>query len=53
MAATLCLFFLDMTGTRFFSGEIMAYYWMLAGLTLNINSMASETRIPRVAKKSA
>jgi O-antigen ligase len=36
MAATVCLFFLDLTGTRFFSGEIMAYYWILTGMTLNI-----------------
>jgi O-antigen ligase len=36
MSATLCLFFLDLTGTRFFSGEIMAYFWILTGMTLNI-----------------
>jgi O-antigen ligase len=35
-SATLCLLFLDITGTRFFSGPIMAYYWILSGLTLNI-----------------
>jgi O-antigen ligase len=40
LAATLCLFFLDFTGMRFFSGQIMAYYWILTGITLNIDSTA-------------
>jgi O-antigen ligase len=39
MSATICLLFLDCTGTRFFSGEIMAYYWILAGITLNVEAL--------------
>lgn len=34
--ATVCLLFLDITGTRFRNGNIMAFYWILAGITLNI-----------------
>jgi hypothetical protein len=34
-AATLCLFLLDLSGTRFRNGNLMAYYWVLAGLALN------------------
>jgi O-antigen ligase len=49
MSATVCLFLLDMTGTRFFSGEIMAYYWMLIGMALNIN-LASEATFARAAR---
>jgi O-antigen ligase len=44
MAATVCLFFLDLTGSRFFSGEIMAYYWILTGMTLNIAHPARPLR---------
>jgi O-antigen ligase len=35
LSATLCLFFLDLTGMRFFTGSIMGYYWILTGITLN------------------
>jgi O-antigen ligase len=35
LAATVCLFLLDFSGTRFRNGEIMAYYWILVGITLN------------------
>jgi O-antigen ligase len=45
MAATLCLFFLDFTGTRFFSGSIMVYYWILTAITLNIDP--ASLRLPQ------
>jgi O-antigen ligase len=44
MSATLCLFFLDLSGTRFFSGEIMAYFWILTGMTLNIAPPVRQVR---------
>jgi O-antigen ligase len=43
LSATICLFLLDLTGTRFTSGNIMAYYWILAGLTLNVTPNPSGT----------
>jgi O-antigen ligase len=36
LASTICLFLLDLTGTRFLTGNIMVFYWILAGITLNI-----------------
>jgi O-antigen ligase len=53
MSATVCLLLLDCTGTRLFSGEIMVYYWVLAGITLNIQLLRpaisrSRTRGPSV-----
>jgi O-antigen ligase len=44
LAATLCLFILDMSGTRFRNGEIMAYYWILLGITTN--ALPQEQVIP-------
>ena len=41
LAATVCLFLLNLTGTRFTSGNIMAFYWILAGITLNSRLSAS------------
>jgi O-antigen ligase len=35
LAATICLFLLDLSGTRFSSGNIMCFYWILAGIALN------------------
>jgi O-antigen ligase len=35
LGATVCLFLLDLTGTRFRNGNLMAYYWILAGMTFN------------------
>jgi O-antigen ligase len=35
VAATVCLFLLDLTGTRFRSGNIMAFFWILAAIVLN------------------
>jgi O-antigen ligase len=35
LAATMCLFLLDLTGTRFRDGNIMAYFWILVGITAN------------------
>jgi O-antigen ligase len=43
LACSVCLFFLDLTGTRFLNGNITAFYWILAGMTLNItNSEATD-----------
>jgi O-antigen ligase len=53
MSATLCLFFLDFTGTRFFSGEITAYSWILAGITLNINPAAPAVSENRYSSQRA
>jgi len=36
LGATVTLLFLDLTGTRFRSSNIMAFYWILTGLTLNV-----------------
>jgi O-antigen ligase len=35
LAATVCLLLLDLSGTRFRNGDIMAFYWILIGITLN------------------
>jgi hypothetical protein len=35
IGATVCLFLLDVTGTRFRNGDIMAFYWILAGMACN------------------
>jgi len=35
MGATVCLLILDVSGTRFMDGNLMLYYWILAGMTLN------------------
>jgi O-antigen ligase len=36
VGATICLFLLDLTGTRFRYNFVTAFYWILAGITLNI-----------------
>lgn len=46
MAATLALLLLDVTGTRFRNSNIMAFYWILAGITLNAAPRESRTRLP-------
>jgi O-antigen ligase len=51
MSATLCLFFLDFTGTRFFSGTIMAYYWILIGITLNIDPRMKDAEKIRASSR--
>jgi O-antigen ligase len=46
MSATVCLLFLDVTGTRFRNSNIMVYYWIVTGMTLNMMSKASsDTRV--------
>jgi len=46
LAATVCLFLLDFSGTRFRNGNITAYYWILAGITLNAALAGEGTRQP-------
>jgi O-antigen ligase len=41
LAATVCLLLLDLSGTRFRSGDIMAFYWILVGITLNARPQPS------------
>lgn len=56
LSATLCLFLLDLTGTRFRNGNIMAYYWILAGMTLNalgqVATRSAPVALPRFASRA-
>ena len=40
MTASVALFLLDLTGTRFRNSNIMAFYWILCGITLNTSLAA-------------
>ena len=36
LGATVCVFLADLSGVRSRDGNVMAYYWILAGMTVNI-----------------
>ena len=44
VGATACLFLLDVTGTRFRNGNIMAFFWVFAGMAFNARLAPPVTR---------
>jgi hypothetical protein len=52
VGATLCLLLLDVTGVRSRDGKVMAFYWILAGMTLNIPLKGDRARKPRALLES-
>jgi hypothetical protein len=48
-AATICLFLLDLSGTRFRAHTVMTYYWLLVGAFLGTMEKPRISSKPRAA----